>query len=248
MENGFIKIHRKICGNPLSKKPNYFAVWIYLLTNANYKDKEIIWNNKNRLIKRSQFIGSIKEIANHFSLSLSTISYILNYLENEGMIIRKSNKQFTLFEICNYDLYQKVETILEINNMSEGIEDKGLESNRDEKLKSNIESNRNQIETTKNNKNNKNLYTHPLQQEISEKYRHVAKMEIQLSNEDCEKLTTDFTVVQINETLIAMENYKPLLKNNRSVNLTLRNWIKRRFHNNGNGKSKTNNEILELNT
>ena len=84
--------------------------------------------------------------------------------------------------------------------------------------------------------------------EISKKYPHVAKMEIQLSKEDCEKLTKQFTDMEIHEILSSMENYKPLLKKNRSVYLTFDNWQKRNYKSNGsNGKAKVIvNDTLDL--
>jgi DNA-binding transcriptional regulator YhcF (GntR family) len=148
---GWISLHRKIIDNPIMAKPNYLAVWIYLLTYANHKEKIIIWNNKKTIVKRGQFVGSIKQIAEHYKLSLGTVSYILEYLENDGMIIKKSNKKFTLFEILNFDRYQKSEPL----ESSKSLDSKGLDEGLKNRVENKLKSNRNQIETT-NNDNNDN--------------------------------------------------------------------------------------------
>lgn len=133
MENtGWIKLHRKLLENPIMAKPNYLAIWIYLLINANYEDKEIIWNNQKTIIKRGQFIGSIRKISEYYDISIATVSYILKYLKVEQMIEHSSTKRFTLFTIINYDLYQEL-----------------VEQSFEIKVKSKL----NQIETTKNNNN-----------------------------------------------------------------------------------------------
>lgn len=113
-------------------KPNYLAVWIYLLVNANFEDREVIWNNKKNIVKRGQFIGSLRQISEHYKIGIATVSYILKYFISEHMIEQSSNKRFTLFTITNYDMYQEqVEQQIEIK----------------------VKSNRNQSETTKNIKN-----------------------------------------------------------------------------------------------
>jgi len=71
---------------------------------------------------------------------------------------------------------------------------------------------------------------HPLQTLIAEKYPNVAKMDRQLTRAEAEKIKADFEGREelVVDVLGAMDNYKQLTKKNNSVNLTLRNWIKRR--------------------
>ncbi len=149
---GWISLHRKLFDNPIMGKPNYLSVWIYLLLRANHKETQIIWNNERITIKKGQFVGSIKQIADYYGLSKATVSYILEYLERENMIIKKSNKKFTLFEIKNYDKYQKVERQVERVVSSEPLDNKGLDSGQDKILNGKLFSKLPQVET--NNKDN----------------------------------------------------------------------------------------------
>ncbi|MBZ0184018.1 MAG: hypothetical protein K8F60_16290 [Melioribacteraceae bacterium] len=144
-------------------KPNYLAVWIYLLTSANHKEKEIIWNNEKVIIKRGQFIGSLQKLSNHFNLGLGTVSRIISYLEKENMIERKSTNKFTLFTIVNYDFYQsenfsempKTETKTEIKNIEESLINKGLPEVEESKREAERKASGKQAETN-NNDNNEN--------------------------------------------------------------------------------------------
>jgi len=132
---GFIRIWRKIWDNPLSRKPIYLSIFLYILSHANYEDKDIIWNNKKVKIKRGSYIGSISEIAEHFKISKGTVYYVLEYLKVERIVERRSTGKFTLFTVLNYDDYQKVERQSE----------------------NKLNTNKTQIETTNNYNNNKNI-------------------------------------------------------------------------------------------
>ncbi len=69
--------------------------------------------------------------------------------------------------------------------------------------------------------------THPLQLWIKNNLPEVSRLENQLTETECEKLLAEYPDQMIRTVLNAMENYKPLLKKYKSVNLTLRNWLKR---------------------
>jgi DNA-binding transcriptional regulator YhcF (GntR family) len=109
VENGWIKLHRKLLENPLAKKPNYLAVWVFVLMNANHEDKEVIWNKENRIIKRGSFIGSLRKIAEQFSISIATVKYIIDYLVSEHMIEHLPTRKFSMFTVLNWDKYQLIE-------------------------------------------------------------------------------------------------------------------------------------------
>jgi len=104
--NYFILVYDSIWDNPISTKPNYLAVFLYILSHAYKKDKEIIVNNQKMLIKRGQWFGSILKIAKHFNISTQTVVRILNYLKTENILEIKSTNKFSLFTVLNYDIYQ----------------------------------------------------------------------------------------------------------------------------------------------
>lgn len=134
--NGWITLHRRLLNNPICEKPNYLAIWVFLLLSANHEDKHIIWNNRKTLIKRGSFIGSISKISKKFGLSTGTVSMILDYFISESMIEKSSNYKFTLFTILKYNQYQR-----------------GVESPSESKLKAS----RKQAETNNNDNNDNNI-------------------------------------------------------------------------------------------
>jgi hypothetical protein len=68
----------------------------------------------------------------------------------------------------------------------------------------------------------------------------VLQMKEPITEEQFISLKTDFDTQFLCDLLREMHNYEPLLKKNRSANLTLRNWAKRRKQwDNGNTKSTT---------
>ena len=110
---GWVKIYRKLLDNPISKKPNYLSIFIYLLLKVNHKDNDIILEGKKTIIKRGQFLTSIFSIPEFFNLSTSTVSRILKYLETERIIEKLSTNKYSLITVLNYNLYQDPESIFE---------------------------------------------------------------------------------------------------------------------------------------
>lgn len=109
MKKGYIKLYRKFWDNPISGKPTYLAVFIYIVTHANHKDQEIIVNNQPKLIKRGQYFGSMKKIADQFKMQRSTVKYIFDYFLKAGVIsVQEKNTNFTFITINNYSQYQDV--------------------------------------------------------------------------------------------------------------------------------------------
>ena len=112
MENtntGWVKLHRKIEDNPISTKPDYFRVWIYLLLNANHKENTFIWNNKKETLKPGQLITGRKKIAEKTGVNESQVYKILKYLELEQQIEQQTTTKYTVITILNWDKYQSEE-------------------------------------------------------------------------------------------------------------------------------------------
>ena len=106
-ENNFYTlIYDSIWENPLSTKPNYLAVFLFVVSHAYKKEKSVLMNNQKMMIERGQWLGSILQIAKHFKLSTQTVYRILKYLKTESILEIKSTNKFTLFTVLNYDSYQ----------------------------------------------------------------------------------------------------------------------------------------------
>ena len=113
MYRGYIKLWRSIEDNPITKKPEYLSVWIYLLRKANYTDNELIFNNEKIVIKAGSFITSRAKICSATGILRSTVERILKYLENEHQIEQQSFNKFRIISICNWEPYQQTEQVNE---------------------------------------------------------------------------------------------------------------------------------------
>lgn len=113
MEQGWIKLYRKILDTPMIKKPSYLSLWVILLLKANHKDNSFIWNGKNITIKEGQFITGKNELSKQSGIPLSTVWRILKYFEKEQQIEQQITTKFRLITIINWKNYQKTDTTMD---------------------------------------------------------------------------------------------------------------------------------------
>lgn len=94
MEQGWIKIHRKILDNPIvCKDSDYMAVWIYLLLNATHKKIDAIFKGKRITLEEGQLITGRKAIANKLQISESKVQRILETFKSEHQIEQQTRNE-----------------------------------------------------------------------------------------------------------------------------------------------------------
>lgn len=131
-KNYYTLVFDNIWENPLSSKPTYLAVFLYILTHAYKRDKEFIFNNEKIVVKRGQWLGSMRKIAEHFGLSISSVQKICKYLKSEHIIEHQANTKFTLFTVLNYDRYQpKLNTKANTKRTPSETKDKDNKDNKE---------------------------------------------------------------------------------------------------------------------
>ena len=114
---GWIKLHRKITEKGFYYEPDYLAVWIHLLLNANHFDNEFLFSGNTIELKAGQLIISQRSIAESFiGIPLSKVNKIIKYFEKEKQIELKTEQRSSLITIINWNQYQGTETILEQNS------------------------------------------------------------------------------------------------------------------------------------
>ncbi len=139
MDNGWLKLHRKIVEKGYYKKSEYVHLWIHLILKANHEPNEWFYKNKVFKINRGQFITSRKTLMEETGISRNKIENILDCFKNEQQISSENLYTSRLITILNYDDYQ---------------------TNK-QQISSKQAANKQQISTNKNNKkekNNKILY------------------------------------------------------------------------------------------
>lgn len=150
-------------------------------------------------------IASLRQISVGTRLSLQVVRTSINKLLLTHFLTQKLTQQLThpnkdLF-ICNYGSYNKKKKVANTatNTLSNTL------SNTD--------------------KNDKELQ---FRERMKSRFPNVAKMDKKLTLEQYNSLLTEYPNEVILETLLEMENWKPLCVKNKSAYLTLNKWLQMR--------------------
>jgi uncharacterized phage protein (TIGR02220 family) len=113
---GWIKDYRKeLHSNIWMMPPLYHRVWQYLKYKVNHQGATIPTINGKLHIAEGETVTSLRCIAEAVSWNeygvervpaAKTIREILNWLQDEGMIMRESNRKGTRIKVVNYSIYQ----------------------------------------------------------------------------------------------------------------------------------------------
>lgn len=106
---GWIKLHRQIQEHWIFKEKRTFSkfeAWIDILLSANHEDKKIVLGNDIIEVKRGSFITSELKLMNRWGWGKEKTRKFLKLLEEDGMIVKKSDRKKTVINICNYSVFQ----------------------------------------------------------------------------------------------------------------------------------------------
>jgi hypothetical protein len=104
--SGWFKMHREATEKDLGKNLHLWSIWTTLLCMATWKESQIIWNGKQRMIPPGSVVLGISELATRWGCSQRTISKWLHYLHDTQRIVLESCARGTLVSICNWNAYQ----------------------------------------------------------------------------------------------------------------------------------------------
>ena len=109
MAKGWIRIYRQLQECEIWTKNQPFdmrSAWIDLLLFANHEDKQIVFDYKPMVIKRGQYLTSVRQLSARWKWDKERTLKYLRLLEQLGMITKDSNNRRTLLTIENYEKYQ----------------------------------------------------------------------------------------------------------------------------------------------
>jgi hypothetical protein len=218
MAKGWISIHRKIqeCEIWVNNEPfDIRSAWIDLLLLANHEDVEMVFDYEPVIIKRGQFLTSVRKLGARWSWSKNRVLKYLRLLESLNMIERESNNQRTLLTIVKYDVYQRgkdtdVDTGIDtgMNAVVDAVVDTGMPQTI--------------MNNNENNENNENKNTIPRER----KHKYGEYENVLLTDTERDKLMNEFGELETSEAIkfldeyIEMKGYKA-----KSHYLAIRKWV-----------------------
>lgn len=138
MNNGWVKIYRKIQDNFIYKNSEMLHLWIHILLECNHTDREMYFNGCRLAVKRGSFVTGRKAISRDTGISESKIFRYLKVLEIEHLIEQQKTSKYSVISVVNYDTYQ------------------GGEHQNEQQMNIKRTSGEHLVNTTKNDKNDKN--------------------------------------------------------------------------------------------
>lgn len=107
MNNGWVKLHRKILDNPVvMKDADHLTVWIYLLLVATHKDLPTMYGGKKIILHPGQLVTGRKKISKATGVNESKVKRILNLFESDQQIDQRKERYGTLISINAWNEYQ----------------------------------------------------------------------------------------------------------------------------------------------
>lgn len=103
---GWIKLHRTLFDHWIAQDNDYLAVWVRMLTEANFEDKSRLFNGSLVKVERGQIIFGLQAWSEKTGVSISKLRRLISMLESDSMISRQAFNKFSLISITNYDSHQ----------------------------------------------------------------------------------------------------------------------------------------------
>ena len=154
---GWAKIYRSLSDHWLwEDKPfSKGQAWIDLLLLVNHSEKKTMIDGRLETVSVGQTITSTRKLCYRWCRSNTKVRYFLKILENESMIIVKSDRKKTVISIVNYSVYQDSDNKkATVKRQSSDSETTVKHTNKNEK-------------NEKNEKNNIRRFTPPTYEQLS---------------------------------------------------------------------------------
>jgi hypothetical protein len=110
---GWISLHRKIQDHPFFQEKRTFSkfeAWVDLMLLANHKDNKFMLGNEMVEVEKGGLITSEIKLMNRWGWSKTKVRAFLKLLEDDEMIVKKSDSKKTAINLCKYSDYQNLQT------------------------------------------------------------------------------------------------------------------------------------------
>lgn len=247
---GYVPINRKFFNHPLWKEGRTFSkaeAWLDLIQSARFEAsmaKELIGG---RLVSwtTGQLPASVRLLAQKWNWTKGRVENFLKLLESEGMIRKEIVEGQTVITLVNYSNYNKNgQRNGQANAVGTGLS--GVPPDRSADTGRTVNGHR-PDNTNKENKENKEeegigafapVYSsedlklfNAFKEWIGKYAPNVGKMKEPFTIEQYLKLKKSMAREKMQDLILKMHNWKPLLQKNISAYRTILNWNERRDHN-----------------
>lgn len=246
MDNGWIRLQRKMKDWRWYKEAKTLQLFINLLLSASHKESAV----GEIVIERGQVLTSVKRICDETGMSTQMVRSRLSKLERTGEITKKSTNGYTVVTICNYDYYQG------------GEEDQQQTDNK--RITNEQQTNNKRITTFNNDKNDKNDNNTPsisppkekTKKKTSPPKKQVAEF-VTMTEDQIQKLNDEYGKEASDWMIDTLSNYKGSSgRKYKSDYHAIRNWVVERWNehkrnlkikNNSNGQGEVQ-QLLNVST
>ena len=106
MNDGWVRLHRSLRHHWLMTKPDYLAIWIWILLNTNHTKSTAIIAGKPVTIERGEVIVSVRSLAKQTGTTEQKVRTALKLFIIDSMLEAKSNTGATHLKVLNYNRLQ----------------------------------------------------------------------------------------------------------------------------------------------
>ena len=104
--SSWIKLFRDINKHWIWQNSDYLKWWLDILLEVNHAHAKVVINNKIYDCNRGEKLYSLDTWAHRWGTNKSKVRRFLQLLQNDKMIVLKSETQTTRLIVCKYDTYQ----------------------------------------------------------------------------------------------------------------------------------------------
>jgi len=119
--SGYFLVWRKIWKSPVFKNLKQCAIWIYMISQATYKDKTLNFLDNKIFIKKAELIFPLRKNAEIWGITYSEMRTFIKRLKNRKMInvrihhltptSNHPSRKVSIIECLNYEKYQYLEDV-----------------------------------------------------------------------------------------------------------------------------------------
>ena len=107
MEEGYIKVYRKLLDWKWYKNPNTLSVFMYCLLSANWSDGFY----EGVEVKRGQLLTTLPVMSKATGLSIQNVRTAINHLKSTGELTDTSYSKYRVITVLKYNDYQDINSL-----------------------------------------------------------------------------------------------------------------------------------------